>query len=227
MGRGFLFLHKFLHKMLSQVSYNASAVSCVFRGKKTKCEKKPLFAFSHGCADQGAPALMGELSPGAGCVFTEGSDMPSSVAHKADVALKKDEVKKVELDVGADAESDKSQVDVTPPPTPLLDLLADQALAQEETLPVLQELLAEAAKKRFFQHWSFLDMQSPPPPPPPPQSSPVGFPVCGTCGDVFSQMLQAGSIRHVAAAQVQSFSSKHDNFEQRHAVSSIYFLFQH
>ncbi|XP_030592703.1 ubinuclein-1 [Archocentrus centrarchus] len=177
--------------------------------KKAKCEKKQSFAFSDGCDDhQGTPPLMGELSRGAGCVFTEGSDIPSSVAHKEGVALKKGEVQKVGLDVGAatDAESDKSQVDATPTPAPLLDLLADQALAQEQTLPVLHELLAEAAKKHFVQRWNFLEMQSPLLPPPPPQSSPVGFPVSSTCGDVLSQMFQAGNIRHVDAVQVQSFS---------------------
>lgn len=105
------------------------------------------------------------------------------------------------------AESDEPLVttaSATPPS--LLDLLADQALAQEQT----HELLAAAVAKykRSVQNWSFaLDTKSPPLPPPPPQSSPVGFPVNGLCQVVLPQLLQMGDMD---AGQVQIISNNDD-----------------
>ncbi|XP_013120648.1 ubinuclein-1 isoform X3 [Oreochromis niloticus] len=176
--------------------------------KKAKCEKKQSCTFSDGCNDDRGNPPLTEMSRGAGSVFTEGSDILGSVHEGA--AMKKGEVKKVELDVRAtsNSESEKSQVDETPTPAhSLLDLLAEQALAQEQHLPGLQELLAEAVKtKCFVQHWSFAETQSPPLLPPPPQSSPVGFPAQSTCGDIWPPMLQVGSTKHADAVQVQSVS---------------------
>lgn len=92
----------------------------------------------------------------------------------------------------------------------LLDLLADQALAQEQTLSVPHELLAAAVAKykHSVQNWSFVvDTKSPPLPPPPPQSSAVGFPVNGVCQVVLPQLLQMGDFaRHMDADQVQIIS---------------------
>lgn len=97
----------------------------------------------------------------------------------------------------------------TTPPS-LLDLLADQALAQEQT----HELLAAAVAKykRSVQNWSFaLDTKSPPFPPPPPQSSPVGFPVNGLCQVVLPQLLQMGEFaRNTDGGQVQIISNNDD-----------------
>lgn len=179
----------------------------MFRTKKAKCEKKQSCTLSDDCNDDRGNPPLTEMSRGAASAFTEGSDILSSVVHEG-AAMKKGEVKKVELDVRAtsNAESEKSQVDETPTHS-LLDLLAEQALAQEQHLPGLQELLAEAAKtKCFVHHWSFAETQSPPLLHPPPQSSPVGFPAQSTCGDILPQMLQVGGTKHADAVQVQSVS---------------------
>lgn len=181
----------------------------MFRTKKTTCEKKQSCSFSDDCNDDRGNSPLTEMSRGAASAFTEGSDILRSVVHEG-AAMKKGEVKKVELNVRAtsNAESEKSQVDETPTPThSLLDLLAEQALAQEQHLPGLQELLAEAAKtKCFVHHWSFSETQSSPLLPPPPQSSPVGFPAHSTCSDILPQMLQVGGTKHADAVQVQRVS---------------------
>lgn len=105
------------------------------------------------------------------------------------------------------------KVEAAPTPS-LLDLLADQALAQEQPQSVSQELLAAAVVKykRSVQHWSLgVDTKSPPFPPPPPQSSPVGFPVSGVSQVVFPQLLQVGDFaRHMDASQVQIIAEDAD-----------------
>ncbi|XP_029314955.1 ubinuclein-1-like isoform X2 [Cottoperca gobio] len=108
------------------------------------------------------------------------------------------------------AEAAKPPVNSTSAPSQsLLDLLADQALAREQTRSVSQELLAAAVAKykRSVQLWSFgLDGKSPPFPPPPPQSSPVNFP---HTGGVLSQLLQIG--HHMGAGHVQIISDDDDD----------------
>ncbi|XP_040927932.1 LOW QUALITY PROTEIN: ubinuclein-1 [Betta splendens] len=97
-----------------------------------------------------------------------------------------------------------------PPARSLLDLLADQALAQEPPLPVPQELLTAAVAKfqPSVEQWRFgLDGSSPPLPPPPPQCSPVGFPLTGTCPVVVPQLLQDGNM---AMDAMQATSNEDD-----------------
>lgn len=165
---------------------------------------------SDGCsALQGSPPLKG-LPQEAGDVFIE----------KEVAASKKVEGKNgwgVAVDAGSStsAESDELLVTAASAPThSLLDLLADQALAQEQHLVVSQELLAAAVAKykRSIQHRSLaVDTKSPPLPPPPPHSSPVGFPVNGVCQVVLPQLLQIGDFaRHMDAGQVQIISNDAD-----------------
>lgn len=94
------------------------------------------------------------------------------------------------------AKSDRPIIITPSAPTPsFLDLLADQALAQEQPTSVSHELLAAAVAKyqQSGQHWSFgFDTKSPPFPPPPPQTSPVNFPMSGACQVLVPQMLQIG-----------------------------------
>ncbi|XP_038569022.1 ubinuclein-1-like, partial [Micropterus salmoides] len=120
---------------------------------------------SDGCSNsQGSPPLI-DLTQEADDIFIEGSNVSNSVSLGA-----------VKKEVAA-----LKKVEAAPTPS-LLDLLADQALAQEQPQSVSQELLAAAVVKykRSVQHWSLgVDTKSPPFPPPPPQSSPVGFPVSG------------------------------------------------
>ncbi|XP_034543416.1 ubinuclein-1-like [Notolabrus celidotus] len=113
------------------------------------------------------------------------------------------------------AESGGPPVITTSAPTPsLLDLLADQALAQQQPLSVSQELLAAAVAKyqHSVRHWSFgFDLKSPPLPPPPPQSSPVSFPVSGACQVVVPQLLQIGDFaRNMNAGQALIISDDSD-----------------
>lgn len=196
---------------------------CVLRVKKAKADKKQS-SISGASTVSDAPPLKGELPQETDDVFIEGSDISSSMSlgavGKESTALKKVEGKKGGVTVDAHpstpAESDEPLVNATSAPTQsLLDLLADQALAQEQPLTVSQELLAAAVAKykRSFQHWSFgLDTKSPPLPPPPPQSSPVSFPVSGVCQVVLPQLLQTGDFaRHVDANELLIISDDSDS----------------
>lgn len=92
-----------------------------------------------------------------------------------------------------------------------LELLADQALAREQPLPISQELLAAAVAKyrHSVQQWSIaVDAKSIPLPPPPPHPSPVGFPLKGVCQVVLPQLLQVGDFAtHMDAGQAQMISN--------------------
>uniref|UniRef100_A0A4W6G8B4 Ubinuclein 1 n=1 Tax=Lates calcarifer TaxID=8187 RepID=A0A4W6G8B4_LATCA len=191
--------------------------------KKAKADKKQS-SISGASTVSDAPPLKGELPQETDDVFIEGSDISSSMSlgavGKESTALKKVEGKKGGVTVDAHpstpAESDEPLVNATSAPTQsLLDLLADQALAQEQPLTVSQELLAAAVAKykRSFQRWSFgLDTKSPPLPPPPPQSSPVSFPVSGVCQVVLPQLLQTGDFaRHVDANELLIISDDSDS----------------
>lgn len=175
------------------------------RVKKARSEKK------HPDNLQATPPLKGELSQETDDVFIEGSDIPLGTGRKEGAALKQAEHKKGEGIAGnpgtlASVESGKPLRNVTSTPAhSLLELLADQALAHEQPLPVPQELLtaAVAKYKHSVQRWSFgVDMKSPPPPPS--QSSPVNFPISGTCHVALPQLLQErGFGRHMDAGHVQ------------------------
>ncbi|CAJ1053896.1 ubinuclein-1-like [Xyrichtys novacula] len=109
------------------------------------------------------------------------------------------------------AESDKSPVTTASAPTAsLLDVLADQGVAQGQPLFASQELLAAALAKyqHSARHKSFsFDAKSPALPPPPPQTSPVRFPVGGVCQGVVPQMLQIGDFaRNLNAGQALNVS---------------------
>lgn len=188
----------------------------MFRVKKARSDKKQSDVL------QGTQPLKGELQE-TDDFFIEGSHISNATSvgtgRKEGAALKKGECKKgqVAVDPGTSAsvDSGKPLVNVTSAPAhSLLDLLADQALAQEQPLPVPQELLtaAVAKYKHSVQHWSFgVDTKSPPLPPPPPQSSPVSFPVSGTCHVVFPQLLQGGDFaKHMDAGHVQIISDDAD-----------------
>ncbi|XP_044043640.1 ubinuclein-1-like isoform X2 [Siniperca chuatsi] len=197
--------------------------------KRSKPEKKKQTSISgppttsDGCSILQSPPLKG-LSQEADDVFIAGSNISNSLSlgavNKEIAALKKVEGKTgggVAVDAGSSthAESSNPLVNATPAPThSLLNLLADQALAQEPPLSVSQELLTAAVAKyqRSVKHWSFgFDTKSPPLPPPPPQSSPVGFPVSGVCQVVFPQLLQVGGFaRHMDAGQVQILADDAD-----------------
>ncbi|KAM4584778.1 ubinuclein-1-like [Odontesthes bonariensis] len=141
---------------------------------------------------QGIPALSEDLQ-GTDLVLTEGSNMPDCVClggdEKRGGALLKGEIK--EFGAGSSTPSDGGKPPVNGASAPthsLLDILADEALAREQSLPLSQEFLAAAVAK----HWSFgLDPNSPPLPPPPPQSSPVDFPE-RMCRVVFPGLPQGG-----------------------------------
>ncbi|XP_069545707.1 ubinuclein-1 [Brachyistius frenatus] len=116
-------------------------------------------------------------------------------------ALKKGDAKNVvELDAGyaTPTESDEALVNATSACTPsLLALLADEALAREQTLTVSQELIAAAVAKYkpSVQRSSFgVGIKSPPPPP---QSSPVDFPESRVFQGSVAQLLQAPDNRRV------------------------------
>ena len=100
------------------------------------------------------------------------------------------------------------------PSQSLLDLLADQALAQEQPVSVSQELLVAAIPKdkHSVQHGSLMpDTRSLPLPPPPPQSSPVEFPVSGVCQVILPQLLQMGeSASHMNVGQAHILSDDTD-----------------
>ncbi|XP_077935723.1 ubinuclein-1 isoform X4 [Gasterosteus aculeatus] len=118
---------------------------------------------------------------------------------------------------GKPAEAAEDAVSSSPAPatsagTPsLLDVLADQALAREQPLLVSQELLAAAVAKykHSVRRWGFgADTKSPPRPP---QSSPVGFPLSGTCRGVLPQLVHFGDFaRHMDASHVQIISDDDD-----------------
>ncbi|KAF3687946.1 Ubinuclein-2 [Channa argus] len=167
---------------------------------------------------QGTPPLKSETSEDKD-VFIVGSDISKSFgsASKEGAALKREEFKKGGDPVSfASAELPKPPVIATSaPPHSLLDLLADQALAQQQPFSVSQELLAAAVAKykRSVQHWRFgLDTKSPPFPPPPPHSSPVAFPVRGACQMVLAQLPQGGEFaRNMDAGYVQTISDDDDD----------------
>lgn len=177
------------------------------RVKKARSNKK------HPDVLRGTPPLKGELPQETDDVFIEGSDIPLGTGRREGASLKKGEHKKgggIAVNPGtlASVESGKPLVIVTSTPAQsLLDLLADQALAQEQPLPVPQELLtaAVAKYKHSVQRWRFgVDTKSPPLPPPPPQSSPVNFPVSGTCHVALPQLLQDRDFaKHMDAGHVQ------------------------
>ncbi|KAL6111027.1 ubn1 [Pungitius sinensis] len=124
--------------------------------------------------------------------------------------------------LAAEDKGEAAQGAVSPPPAEVnaaatpshLDVLADQALAREQHLLVSQELLAAAVAKykHSVQRWGFGgDAKSPPLSPRPPQSSPVGFPLGGTCRGVLPQMVHFGDFaRHMDASHVQIISDDDD-----------------
>lgn len=183
------------------------------RVKKARSEKK------HPDVLRGTPPLKREI-PQERDVFIEGSDILLCTVRKEAAALKKGENIKgggtaVNPGTLVSVESGKSLVNISAPAHSLLDLLADQALAQEQPLPVPQELLtaAVAKYKHSVQRWSFgVDTKSPPLPPPPPQSSPVNFPVSGTDHVPLPQLLQDRDFaKHMDAGDVQIISDDDDD----------------
>ncbi|XP_028288672.1 ubinuclein-1-like [Parambassis ranga] len=167
----------------------------------------------------GTAPLTGELSPVPDRVFIQSSDTSDPVTlggvPTEGVALKNAQVKKMEELGGVNpttVQSDEPPGSVTPAPArSSLDLLADQALAREQSLTVSQELLTAAVAKyrHSVQHWSF-DTKSPPLPPPPPQSSPINFPMSMVCQVVLPQLQQTGDIIQVNPRQVQTVSGNAD-----------------
>ncbi|KAM7419699.1 hypothetical protein PAMA_016674 [Pampus argenteus] len=192
--------------------------------KKTRTEKKPSSISGaptpsdNGSILQGTPPLKGEPD-----VFIESSYFSGSkslgAAKKENVSLKNAEGKTeggAILDAGSSTpvETDVPVLNVASAPAhSLLDVLADQALAQDQTLTMSQELLAVAVAKykHSLQHWSFsVDTKSPPFPPPPPQSSPVGFPVTSVCQVVLPRALQDVS-RHGDVGQIPIICDSDDD----------------
>ncbi|XP_033181192.1 ubinuclein-1 isoform X2 [Mastacembelus armatus] len=169
---------------------------------------------------QGTPPLKGELQQQMD-ICTDGSDITNLMPHvlKEAAAVKKGNgTVGQEVTVGAGSSSslvsEEALVNISAPTHSLLDLLSDQALAQEQTLTVPQELLAAAVAKCTYSvpHWSFrVDGTSSPLPPPPPQSSPISFPATGVCQEVLPQLLQVRDfVRHMDAGYVQVVSDKDD-----------------
>lgn len=202
--------------------------SCVLRVKKAKSDKQQpntsgASTVTHGFdSPQGTAPVTTELSPVPDRVFIQSSDTCNPVTlggvRTEDAALKMAQIIKIEeLDGGnpTTVQSDEPPGSITPTPTRSpLDLLADQALAREQSLTVSQELLTAAVAKyrHSVQHWSF-DTKSPPLPPPPPQSSPVNFPMSMVCQVVLPQLQQTGDVIHVNPRQVQ-ISSENDDVLQ-------------
>lgn len=191
--------------------------------KKIKSGKKPSSisggsTLPDGCDSlQGTRSLSGEPQ-GTDPVFNEGFNISNSESlgvQKQGAALAKGEVK-VELDAGltTPAGSEEPPANATSAPThSLLDLLADQALAQEQPLAASQELLAAAVAKykHSLQHWSLsVDTRSPPFPPAPPHSSPVDFPLNRACQVVLPRLLLAGDGKPDDGDEVQVISDDSD-----------------
>lgn len=177
----------------------------MLRVKKSRSDKM------HSDVLRGTPPVKAEFPQGTDDVFIEVSDI-SNTTSLGDGVLKR-ECKKgreaVDPGTSLSVELGKSLVNVTSAQS-LLDLLADQALAQQKP----QELLTAAAAKyrHSVQQWGFgVDTKSPPLPPPPPQSSPVNFPMSGTCHVVLPHLLQGGDFaKHIDAGHVQIISDDAD-----------------
>ncbi|KAM8879987.1 ubinuclein-1-like isoform 2-T2 [Spinachia spinachia] len=113
---------------------------------------------------------------------------------------------------GKAAQPSSSPAEVHAAPPSLLDVLADQALAREPPRLVSQELLAAAVARynHSVQRWGFgVDAKSPPRSPRPPQSSPVGFPLIGTCRVVLPPHF-GDFARHLDASHVHIISDDDD-----------------
>ncbi|KAM7394601.1 hypothetical protein PAMP_021392 [Pampus punctatissimus] len=183
--------------------------------KKARIEKKQssisgaLTPSDNSSILQRTPPLKGEPH-----IFIEGSYFSSSKSLGAAKEGKTGEGMILDAGSSTPVETDGPLVNATSAPAhSLLDVLADQALAQDQPLSVSQELLAAAVAKykHSLQHWSFsMDTKSPPFPPPPPQSSPVGFPVNSVCQVVLPRALQ-DLTRHGDAGQIPTVISDSDD----------------
>ncbi|KAF1394719.1 hypothetical protein PFLUV_G00004070 [Perca fluviatilis] len=137
---------------------------------------------SDGCSVLQESSPLAGLPQDADDVFIESSNISNSLPlekqEAASLRKVEGETGRVAVDAGSSTPTaaDKIRVSAASAPTrSLLDLLAEQALAREQHLPVPQELLALAVAKykRSVQRCSFgMDTRSPPVAPPPPQSSP-------------------------------------------------------
>ncbi|TDH15782.1 hypothetical protein EPR50_G00012500 [Perca flavescens] len=184
------------------------------------------------------PSISGPATTSDGCSVLQGSSPLAGLPQDADdvfessnisnslplekqeaAALRKmeGETGRVAVDAGSSTPTaaDTLRVSAASAPTrSLLDLLAEQALAREQHLPVPQELLALAVAKykRSVQRCSFgVDTRSPPVAPPPPQSSPVGFPLSGVCNVALPQLLPVGDFARLRDADhVQIISDDED-----------------
>ncbi|XP_074521394.1 ubinuclein-1-like [Halichoeres trimaculatus] len=187
---------------------------------------------------QQQPSICGPPDMSGGCSIVQGSPLQSKeddvfivnpdISTASSVEGLKEEavdVMEVEEKTGGGETVDYVSLNPTRPdgpavttpsaPTPsLLDLLADQALAQEQPMSVSHELLAAAVAKyqQSVQHWSFgFDTKSPPFPPPPPQTSPVGFSMSEACQVLMPQVLQMGDFaKHMNTGQAVIISDDSD-----------------